>query len=161
MKQLKYYSKWFNPTYRTSGAAGVDLSVNTWADMEAYDQNNIPRTIERNEHVLIPAGWRVKIGTGFFTELPAGAKSLVALRSSAGWKKGLIMPNAPALIDADYRGEWFIVLYNPLSVPISIQHGERIAQTVFDERYEWLAVNSPTDLEATERGEGGFGSTGK
>jgi len=142
--------------------------------VEAYNESNTPTVLymlsKKDEYgnnvknfIEIPCGWRVRIPTGLYTECPVGMRFEILLRSSLGWKKGLTIPNAPGLIDADYRGQWYVVLYNPNAVAVMIEHGEHIAQLVLSsyERVEWEAVQSASELSGTERGAGGFGSTGK
>jgi len=129
------------PAYATYGAAGMDIHAHL------------------SEPVVLSPLDRVVIPTGLYIELPHGYEAQLRARSGIALKKGLILPNAPATIDADYRGEIGVILANISGQPQTIMPGERIAQMVIarHEHVQWLAV---TTLENTERGEGGFGSTG-
>jgi dUTP pyrophosphatase len=98
------------------------------------------------------------IPLGFKARLPRGIEAQIRPRSGTSFKKGLQIPNAPGTIDSDYPDEWMVIVRNPTSAPIQIDHGERIAQMVLA-RYEVLAVESGRVDVSTER-VGGFGSTG-
>lgn len=102
---------------------------------------------------------RTIIGTGLFIELPVGYEAQVRPRSGLAAKKGITVLNAPGTIDADYRGEIGVILVNLSNEDFTIENGERIAQLVIarHERAQWMEVSS---LGETERGSGGFGSTG-
>lgn len=130
------------PTYGSSEAAGADL----YACLE--------------ESVTIQPGDTVFIPTGIALEVPKGCAGLVYARSSMGAKRGLAPANKVGVIDSDYRGEIRVVLLNHGKVPQTVEHGERVAQflitPVLTPRYE--EVEALTD---TDRGTGGFGSTGK
>lgn len=130
------------PTYGSSEAAGADL----YACLEQ------PVTIEPGE-----TAW---IGTGIALEVPKGCAGLVYARSSMGTKRGLAPANKVGVVDSDYRGEIRVVLLNHGKAPQTVEHGERIAQflitPVLTPDYEEAA-----DLSDTQRGAGGFGSTGK
>lgn len=130
------------PQYQTEGSAGMDLQANIETPI-------VLQPLERN---LIP--------TGLFIELPIGYEAQIRPRSGLAFKKGLSIPNAPGTIDADYRGEIKVILINLSNQPVEILPGERIAQMVIAryERIAWLPVDVLSD---TERGGGGFGSTGK
>ena len=130
------------PKYETEGSAGMDLRAN----IDDYIQ------ILPMERVLIP--------TGLFIELEVGIEAQIRPRSGMAYKRGICIPNAPGTIDSDYRGEVKIPIIN-LSTEIQvIERGDRIAQMVIAkyERAEWDLVE---DLTCTDRGSGGFGSTGK
>ncbi len=129
------------PTYETIASAGLDLRA------------NISETIE-----LKPLE-RCIVGTGLFIELPVGIEAQVRSRSGLAVKNGVCVLNSPGTIDADYRGEIGVVLVNLSKEDFSIINGERIAQLVISrhERAVWQEVEK---LSVTERGEGGFGSTG-
>jgi len=130
------------PAYQTSQSAGMDLQANI---QSAY----VLKPLERK---LVP--------TGLFIELPVGFEAQVRPRSGLAFKKGITVLNSPGTIDADYRGEIGVILVNLSNEDFEIVPGERIAQLVIakHERAEWNLVES---LETTERGAGGFGSTGK
>jgi dUTP pyrophosphatase len=130
------------PEYATSAAAGLDLRANIDA----------PITIGSLERALVK--------TGIFMELPVGYEAQVRPRSGLAYKKGITVLNSPGTIDADYRGEVGVILVNLSKEPFVIEDGERIAQLVVakHEQIQW----EPTDsLEESDRGAGGFGSTGK
>jgi len=129
------------PSYETIASAGLDLRA------------NISETIE-----LKPLE-RCIVGTGLFIELPVGVEAQVRSRSGLAVKNGVCVLNSPGTIDADYRGEIGVVLVNLSKEDFSIINGERIAQLVISrhERAVWQEVEKRS---VTERGEGGFGSTG-
>lgn len=129
------------PHYETNASAGMDLRA------------NIPASV-----TLEPLG-RAIIKTGLFIELPVGIEAQVRPRSGLAAKKGITVLNAPGTIDADYRGEVGVILVNLSNESYTIDNGERIAQMVIarHERAEWEEVEG---LSKTQRGEGGFGSTG-
>ena len=129
------------PSYATPFSAGMDVR----ADIDAP--------------VVLPPLGRALIPTGLYLEIPAGYEVQVRPRSGLAAKKGVTVLNAPGTIDADYRGEVKVILVNLSSEPFTVEAGERIAQLVLarHEQIEWEEVES---LEESERGEGGFGSTG-
>lgn len=130
------------PDYETVGSAGLDLRANLNASI----------SLKPLERQLIP--------TGLFMELPIGFEAQIRPRSGLAYKKGLSIPNAPGTIDSDYRGEIKVILINLSNETQTIAPGDRIAQMVIakHERVKWLPVE---ELEETDRGAGGFGSTGK
>ena len=134
-------SQWPLPQYATPQSAGVDLRADT-----------------REDIVLPPLG-RAMVPTGLYLEIPDGYEAQVRPRSGLAAKKGVTVLNSPGTIDADYRGEVRVILVNLSSDPFTIVPGERIAQMVFarHEQVEWEEVDT---LEESERGAGGFGSTG-
>ncbi|WP_458628174.1 dUTP diphosphatase [Winogradskyella sp. PC D3.3] len=129
------------PHYETMASAGMDLRANL----------SEPRTLKPLERSIV--------GTGLFIELPVGYEAQVRPRSGLAAKKGITVLNAPGTIDADYRGEIGVILVNLSNEDFVIQTGERIAQLVIakHERAEWELTD---ELSNTDRGEGGFGSTG-
>ena len=129
------------PHYETLASAGMDLR----ADLES------PITLKPLERAIVP--------TGLFMELPVGCEAQVRPRSGLAAKKGITVLNAPGTIDADYRGNVGVILVNLSNEDFTVENGERIAQMVIakHERAEWEEVENLSD---TERGEGGFGSTG-
>lgn len=129
------------PSYATDMAAGVDLRA------------DIPEAVE-----LPPLG-RALVPTGLFMQIPEGFEGQVRPRSGLAAKKGITVLNTPGTIDADYRGEIKVILVNLSSETFVVEPGERIAQMVFArcEKAEFEQVES---LDESERGEGGFGSTG-
>ncbi|MBS9461214.1 dUTP diphosphatase [Flagellimonas sp. 389] len=130
------------PHYETVASAGMDLRASL------------------NESVTLKSLERAIIPTGIFIELPVGYEAQVRPRSGLAAKKGITVLNAPGTVDADYRGEVGVILVNLSHEDFTIEDGERIAQMVITkhERAEWIEVESLSD---TERGSGGFGSTGK
>ena len=130
------------PSYSTPLSAGMDLR----ADLSE------PVTLKPLERQFVP--------TGLYIELPAGYEAQVRPRSGLAAKHGISIVNSPGTIDADYRGEIKVILVNLSTEEFVIAPGERIAQMVVarHERVEWEEVEV---LEASERGEGGFGSTGR
>jgi len=139
--QIINTSKHATPNYETEGAAGMDLRA------------NIETAI-----VLKPLE-RTLVKTGLFIALPIGFEAQVRPRSGLAAKKGITVLNAPGTVDADYRGEIGVILVNLSNETFVINDGERIAQLIIakHERVNWKEV---TVLSETERGAGGFGSTG-
>ena len=129
------------PLYETPASAGMDLRANLEAP------------------ILLKTLDRVIVKTGLFIELPVGYEAQVRPRSGLAAKNGITVLNAPGTIDADYRGDIGVILVNLSNEPFKIEHGDRIAQLVIakHERAEWLEVES---LSESDRGTGGFGSTG-
>jgi dUTP pyrophosphatase len=103
---------------------------------------------------------RTAVPTGLFIELPVGFEAQIRPRSGMALKQGLSVPNSPGTIDSDYRGEIKVIVVNLSKDPIEIKDGDRIAQMVIA-KYETISWNTVDSLSDTERGEGGFGSTGK
>lgn len=140
--KLVNQSKHALPEYATSASAGVDLRANI----------DDPIKVGSLEKLIIP--------TGLFMEIPVGYEAQVRPRSGLAFKHGITVLNSPGTIDADYRGEIKVILINLSKETFVINDGERIAQLVIaaHEQAEWETVET---LEETERGSGGFGSTGK
>ncbi len=130
------------PAYATELSAGMDLKANITE----------PVTIASLERAMIP--------TGIYIELPEGYEAQIRPRSGLAAKFGVTVANAPGTVDADYRGEVKVILVNLSKDPFVINPGERIAQMVIAkyEKIEWEEVE---ELGDTERGDGGFGSTGR
>lgn len=139
--QIINKSKHELPNYETIASAGMDLRANI---EEAITLKPLERTI---------------VKTGLFIALPIGAEAQVRPRSGLAAKKGITVLNAPGTVDADYRGEIGVILVNLSNKDFVINDGERIAQLVIakHERAKWDVVEV---LSETERGAGGFGSTG-
>lgn len=112
------------------------------------------------EAASISPGERCDIGTGIALAIPAGYAGFVQARSGLAFKHGLMVVNAPGLIDAHYRGEVRVCLYNSGETAFIVSVGDRIAQLVIQEVHP-AAFEEVADLDATERGAGGFGSTGR
>lgn len=129
------------PSYETVGSAGMDVRAAV------------------SERLEIAPGARALVPTGFKMALPVGFEAQIRPRSGLALKKGVMVPNAPGTIDADYRGEVGIILMNLGQEPFVIERGDRIAQMVIAPVTTalWTEVSS---LDETARGEGGFGSTG-
>ncbi len=130
------------PTYGSAAAAGADL----YACLEG------PVTIQPGETYWVP--------TGIALEVPAGCAGLVFARSSMGAKRGLAPANKVGVVDSDYRGEVRVVLLNHSTQPQTIQPGERVAQFVITPVLSPAYVEA-AELDDTQRGTGGFGSTGR
>jgi dUTP pyrophosphatase len=129
------------PAYETLASAGMDIRANV----------DTPVVLKSLERKLIP--------TGLFIELPVGFEAQIRPRSGLAINKGITLLNSPGTIDADYRGEIKIIVANLSQDDFVIRNGDRIAQMVITrhERAEWIEVKQ---LMETERGSGGFGSTG-
>ncbi len=112
------------------------------------------------EEVTIPAGERRDVGTGLAVAIPPGCAGFVQPRSGLAFKHGIMVVNSPGLIDAGYRGEVRVSLYNSGREPFVVGMGERIAQLVV-QRVEEPAFVAVEELPETARGEGGFGSSGR
>jgi dUTP pyrophosphatase len=112
------------------------------------------------EEVIIPAGERRDVGTGIALAIPSGYAGFVQPRSGLAFRRGIMVVNSPGLIDAGYRGEVRVALYNSGREPFTVAVGERIAQLVIQkvEEAEFLATD---ELPDTSRGQGGFGSSGR
>ncbi|GAB1374474.1 dUTP diphosphatase [Bacteroidales bacterium] len=130
------------PQYATIHSAGMDLR----ADI--------------NESIPILPLQRVLVPTGLYIELPEGHEAQIRPRSGLAVKHGIAIVNSPGTIDADYRGEIKIILVNLSDQEFTLNPGERIAQMVIA-KYERVILKEVEALGETERGEGGFGSTGK
>lgn len=129
------------PSYETSGAAG--------ADVRAF----------LNEPVVIPVGKRAMIPTGLFFAIPEGFEIQVRPRSGLAAKNGVTVLNTPGTIDSDYRGEVKIILINLGDADFTVNNGDRIAQFIVAPVTQGIFVKTDK-LDETERGDGGFGSTG-
>lgn len=129
------------PQYATAGSAGMDLYSNI--------ENSI--TIQPGTRVIVP--------TGVYIILPTGYEAQIRSRSGLAAKYGISVLNSPGTIDSDYRGEIAVILYNSSDQEYTVSPGDRIAQMVVA-RYETVEWEEVTKLNTSERGEGGFGSTG-
>ncbi len=135
-------SRFALPEYQTPLSAGLDVR----ADLDA------PVTLGPLQRAMIP--------TGLFVELPEGCEMQIRPRSGLAAKHGVTVLNSPGTVDADYRGEIKVILVNLSDEPFTIEAGERIAQMIVA-RYEQIEWQPAEELGSTERGAGGFGSTGK
>ena len=130
------------PYYATAGAAAMDLHACI------------------DEPMTIPAGGRVLVPTGIAVAIPEGYVGIIAVRSSMGVRRGVTMPNAIGVIDSDYRGPLGVALYNTAAEPYEILPGDRIAQMMVVP-VAHPALELVEELPETDRGQGGFGSTGR
>ena len=130
------------PAYETTGSAGMDIRAFT-------DEEIMLKPLERK---LVP--------TGLFIELPDGYEAQLRPRSGLAFKHGISLPNSPATIDSDYRGEIKVALINLSSENFVVKSGDRIAQMIIA-KHEKAQLIQVEELNETRRGEGGFGSTGK
>lgn len=130
------------PEYGTPHSAGMDLRA------------------ELQEDVILKPLQRALVPTGLYIELPEGYEAQVRPRSGLAIKHGISVLNTPGTIDADYRGEIRVILINLSDTDFVVKDGERIAQMIVSkhEKAEWVQVD---ELQETERGEGGFGHTGR
>lgn len=135
-------SKHALPSYATLQSAGMDLRANL----------DSPIVLNPLERVLVP--------TGIHIALPNGYEAQIRPRSGMAAKHGITVLNTPGTIDADYRGEIKVILVNLSNEPFTIEDGERVCQMVVA-RYEQVSWKEVNVLDETERGEGGFGHTGK
>lgn len=135
-------SKHAPPAYKTMGSSGMDIRAN----------------IEKD--IFLKAGDRIAVPTGLFLEIPQNFEVQIRPRSGLALKNGVTVLNTPGTIDSDYRGEVAIILMNHAQSTFRISDGDRIAQMVVSkvEKIHWDKID---ELTITERGEGGFGSTGK
>jgi len=127
------------PAYATSGAAGMD--------------------VVSAEDVVIAPGARHAVATGLAVAIPQGFEIQVRPRSGLALKHGITVPNTPGTIDSDYRGELKVILINLGNEPFTVQRGDRVAQLVLAPVVQ-AAWDEVAELDATDRGAGGFGSTG-
>jgi dUTP pyrophosphatase len=132
------------PTYQTAHAAGLDLL--------AAVPDDAPLVLAPGRHALVP--------TGLAVALPSGFEAQVRPRSGLAAKHGVTVLNAPGTVDADYRGEIGVLLINHGDSPFTIRRGERIAQMVIA-RVARAELRAVAELPETDRGSGGFGSTGR
>jgi dUTP pyrophosphatase len=149
------------PQYETPQSAGMDLKADLWSIQEKFlfgsaIIRNMDNTIA---WIVINPGGRALIPTELYTAIPAGYEVQVRPRSGLALKSGITVLNTPGTIDADYRNGWGVILMNQGTEPFIVKQGDRIAQAVLNkvEQIEWEEVE---ELDSTERGLGGFGSTG-
>lgn len=139
VKRLPHGEGLLLPAYATAGAAGMD--------------------VVSAEDVTLPPGARHAVATGLSMAIPEGYEVQVRPRSGLALKHGITVPNTPGTIDSDYRGELKVILINLGADPFVIARGDRVAQLVLAPVVQ-AAWDEVAELDATERGEGGFGSTG-
>ena len=129
------------PSYQTSQSAGMDLRANN------------------PEPIVLKPLMRAIVPTGLFIELPEGYEAQIRPRSGLAAKKGIGLVNSPGTIDADYRGEIGVIVVNLSNEDFTIENGERIAQMVIA-KHEVASWQEVASLNESDRGSGGFGSTG-
>ncbi|MGY6551180.1 MAG: dUTP diphosphatase [Erythrobacter sp.] len=139
LKRLAHGADLPLPAYATSGAAGMDVVA--------------------AEDVVIAPGARHPVATGFALAIPPGFEIQVRPRSGLALKHGITVPNTPGTIDSDYRGELKVLLINHGTEPFAITRGDRVAQLVLAPVVQAMWEET-SELDETERGAGGFGSTG-
>lgn len=155
------------PRYATSLSAGMDAhayikerELTVFNDASSDSQHGASMNIVVGDpySLTLWPGWRVAVPLGFKARLPVGWEMQVRSRSGLTLKQGLIVANAPGTIDADYPGEWAVILQNTSRSAVSIAHGDRIAQLVLAQAHQldWIPGSVS---QTTDRG-GGFGSTG-
>ncbi len=132
------------PSYETSGAAGADVRANL--------PNGTPIVLAPGERTLVPTGLRI--------EIPLGFEVQVRPRSGLALNHGITLPNTPGTIDSDYRGPLGVIVLNAGQEPFEITHGERIAQLIVAPVVQAIFQDVEV-LSETDRGAGGFGSTGR
>ena len=144
MKKLRIVNTSNNelPTYATKGSAGMDLRANL------------------QEDVVIAPGERKLISTGLKISLPVGYEAQIRPRSGLALKKGVTVLNSPGTVDSDYIGDIGVILINHGEEIFTVSNGDRIAQMVIA-KHETVEFEQVESLDETERGAGGFGSTGK
>lgn len=144
MKKLRIVNTSNNelPTYATKGSAGMDLRANL------------------QEDVVIAPGERKLISTGLKISLPIGYEAQIRPRSGLALKKGVTVLNSPGTVDSDYIGDIGVILINHGEESFTVSNGDRIAQMVIA-KHETVEFEQVESLDETERGAGGFGSTGK
>lgn len=130
------------PVFGSKGAAAFDLSVFT------------------DEDIVIHPGERERVPTGLRVEIPEGMAGLVFIRSGISYDKGLSLTNSVGLIDSDYRGEVMVSVTNDSTMPIALCNGQRIAQFMLVS-LPAVEIEEAASLSDTDRGDGGFGSTGE
>ncbi len=140
-KQLDHAKGLPLPSYETASAAGMDIRA------------------ALNESIVLMPGERMLIPTGLQMALPHGYEAQIRPRSGLAIRNGITMLNSPGTIDADYRGEVKVIAINHGREKFTINHGDRIAQMVIAPVVQ-LAIKAVEELDETDRGEGGFGSTG-
>jgi dUTP pyrophosphatase len=135
------------PAYATGGAAGADIRA------------NLPEA-QRGQGFTLAPGQRAIVPTGLRIQIPEGFEVQIRPRSGLALNHGITLPNTPGTIDSDYRGPLGVALINLSDRPYTVQHGERIAQMVVAPVVR-AAFRPVTALDASARGTGGFGSTGR
>ena len=153
------------PVRSTEESAGYDVRaylkggpIRVFRGATGSIGKELPEVADDLWRLVLQPGDRALVPTGFKARLPSGYEAQIRMRSSLAWKRGLIVPNAPGTVDADYPHEWFVLVLNAAPQPIEIEHGERIAQIVLN-RYEVVGWERGDVGVSTDR-RGGLGSTG-
>jgi len=158
------------PKYETVDSAGLDVRadlshVESVSDITIHGPGQIIPANSANavKMIALEPGSRALIPTGLYVEIPSGYEIQVRPRSGLALKEGISLVNCVGTVDADYRGNIGLIVINHGLKTVYIEDGERIGQLVLNkvERIDWKEVFSKDDLGSTERGEGGFNSTGK
>lgn len=149
------------PARQTDESAGYDVHAyleDRTVSVRLGESGELVRLRTADGRLSLAAGDVALVPTGFKARVPPGFEAQVRIRSSMAFKRGLILPNAPGTIDADYPDEWLIMLKNASAQPVTIEHGERIAQVVLNrvEALPWIQGKVDVSTDRT----GGFGSTG-
>lgn len=145
------------PEYAHSNDAGMDIRAD-FSHPDVIKGDKCAWDEERHTFIIFSGG-RACIPTGLYTAIPAGYEIQIRPRSGLALKQGISVLNTPGTLDATYRGEIGVILINLSDEPFEIQQGDRIAQMILNkvETIKWQEVN---ELDTTDRGEGGFGSSG-
>jgi len=149
------------PSRETEGAAGYDVRaylVGRSVKMRLGCSGELCEREADADRLTLDPGDVALVPTGFKASVPVGFEAQVRIRSSMAFKRGLILPNAPGTIDADYPDEWLIMVKNDSAQPVVIEHGERLVQVILN-RFEKLPWTKGIVGYSTDR-KGGFGSTG-
>lgn len=160
VKIAKVYSNAKVPEYQSSGAAGFDVHAYvgfTETDSQKVSEYTTKRTFEQK--VIVGVGERRLIGTGLRFQVPQGYELQLRPRSGLALKKGISLTNSPATIDADYTGEVKVIIENRGHEPFIVEHNDRICQGVIN-KVPQANFEVVEELDETERGSGGFGSSG-
>lgn len=161
IKFKKLYKDAIIPKYQTKGAVGMDL--------HAFVSENVPSSFNSKSYpdindsyvptIAIPAGQQFAVETGLSVAVPEGWEMQIRPRSGLALKNQITITNAPGTLDPDFRGPIKVILFNLGKEPFYVKHGDRIAQAVIGPIFKPEIVEV-SELEKTERGEKGFGSTG-
>lgn len=149
------------PARATRGAAGYDVRAYLKGRKVRISDAGVEREVDAGSEgrLTFEPGTIALVPLGFRARLPDGYEAQLRVRSSIAFRKGLVLPNAPGTIDADYPDEWLAMMKNDSSSVVIIEHGERIAQVVFN-RFEVLDWSAGSVSVSTDR-KGGVGSTGR
>lgn len=155
------YSDVVLPSRETEGSAGYDVRaylVGRSVKTRVGDTGELKERTAGSGRLTLDPGDIALVPTGFKASVPIGYEAQVRIRSSMAFKRGLLLPNAPGTIDADYPDEWLILVKNDSAQSVTIEHGERLAQVILN-RYEVIPWVKGVVGLTTDR-KGGFGSTG-